>query len=1429
MQPSAGGTLNCDAFDTESGYDYVSVGGHEYSGHHASSCPDGIKVTAGETVAFTSDGSVSSGGFRMCIGEDASYLTYTLQPGLRGGNIHYATSDNSSRIYWEAPRWVVTTCTSESDPSCASGQSVLQASIEMEAPGGASPWPCELAGSEGGALTVTARTCENIASDALDGCGQQSCVDSSTWSNYIMGGCSAYSSLSPEDHLSWCNQDADDTGLLAVVACPVSCGTCSAEPADPTPRDTNCSATCAENVLLAVDQNCAHAVESLSPGLESRCQGVVDAILDALPERVEVSGSCQELARYDGEYALQAMTLNGHAHYKSADGQRHLVWRSARWILSDDLSQSSSQDGYTTASSFLGRETWQLECSAYGRRSISLTVAQLLTAADCDHLAAQVTQACAYGCSVECARTAVPRMVQCAEYPAAFPDGLTDDCQTTIETSAPATVKVTGGCYIWDFDSELLLQSELLHMRPHYVSRSGDLHLRWDGGDQYDLDGGRWLVETGTTEIWIESTSLIPPVGAALDLSCLSSSGLAHQGQASIIVWTCTAMAADVLAGPSCSSPTVQPDTYVYCGHHNGTMIHTRMEAEAACRSSSACSGLYQHRCDESEGWQLCNEPPSEWVSSTSAVSFQVSGSFITSDRTGKYSDSGYVCNGKPVYQRADGLVIYSPTGHDDAWMIGSAIEITHCRWDGSTSRVYSGVCDRYSDSPASCSAWQENTGSEWADSPGLFVDQWAAVVVSGCSTCLSGSTIVRTGQYSMTSARCNGKPVYQRADGLVIYSPTGHDDAWMIGSAIEITHCRWDGSTSRVYSGVCDRYSDSPASCSAWQENTGSEWADSPGLFVEQLGGGCVNLVDDAPSGCSTECAADVLPVAQHCSGDPTSFPSGFPEQCQQAVDTVLINAPSVLRLAGSCSDHINGDYTLQSDLWDGHAFYAMGGVFLFWSTGRWEVDDELSSTAHLGLAYVRDLDVPHSLGTHEWRVRCGTGATWRTVSLIIDEPHTAEECRALAQTSMSLATCADLAAQIRRHDYSYCSVGCAAELLTTVENCRDYPETVDTDVQDLCIASTLAAAPQVLTLHTASCRNLDYLEMSDVYLQPELFRTHPHFMTADGRHHMYWSGGSWALGDDPTISTDTDARCDSGGRSLPLGEQTWQALCSSSATFHAVQITVNERNCTAIAEAVMDNAACTGSCSLQCATLVFPAFERCSNSSDPGLFDASFLHECQRTLDRVMGDAPETIAVSGDTSCRLSSFHTDYLLQPSLVHGHPNWMSAGGSRFIYWATAAGALTGHNNSGWFLGTSLGETDTAERSITAVLWSHSQAAPPAAHTWQVRCSEAWQRKHITMQEHLSATHCVRICDRILGSEVCADIDETYCSIACAVSFLEVHELREMPRSSGQLFNCTETELLCHFRRNAGNLPACRWQRLHCTVKFTPESRRALRV
>ncbi|KAK3249004.1 hypothetical protein CYMTET_41555 [Cymbomonas tetramitiformis] len=58
------GTLQVTAFNTESGFDFFYVGSARYDG---TSGPNNVAVTAGTTLRFTTDGSVTRSGWYICL------------------------------------------------------------------------------------------------------------------------------------------------------------------------------------------------------------------------------------------------------------------------------------------------------------------------------------------------------------------------------------------------------------------------------------------------------------------------------------------------------------------------------------------------------------------------------------------------------------------------------------------------------------------------------------------------------------------------------------------------------------------------------------------------------------------------------------------------------------------------------------------------------------------------------------------------------------------------------------------------------------------------------------------------------------------------------------------------------------------------------------------------------------------------------------------------------------------------------------------------------------------------------------------------------------------------------------------------------------------------------------------------------------------
>ena len=69
--------LDPQAFNTESGYDWLTVNGARYMGTNA---PTGVYVSAGSTISWRTDGSVTRTGFAICSGIPATPSPTTASP-----------------------------------------------------------------------------------------------------------------------------------------------------------------------------------------------------------------------------------------------------------------------------------------------------------------------------------------------------------------------------------------------------------------------------------------------------------------------------------------------------------------------------------------------------------------------------------------------------------------------------------------------------------------------------------------------------------------------------------------------------------------------------------------------------------------------------------------------------------------------------------------------------------------------------------------------------------------------------------------------------------------------------------------------------------------------------------------------------------------------------------------------------------------------------------------------------------------------------------------------------------------------------------------------------------------------------------------------------------------------------------------------------
>jgi len=72
IRVNVAGTLTAHQFDTESGYDHVTIGGRRYEG---STGPNGVAVAANSTFAWQSDVSITNSGWTICLTANPRAMT----------------------------------------------------------------------------------------------------------------------------------------------------------------------------------------------------------------------------------------------------------------------------------------------------------------------------------------------------------------------------------------------------------------------------------------------------------------------------------------------------------------------------------------------------------------------------------------------------------------------------------------------------------------------------------------------------------------------------------------------------------------------------------------------------------------------------------------------------------------------------------------------------------------------------------------------------------------------------------------------------------------------------------------------------------------------------------------------------------------------------------------------------------------------------------------------------------------------------------------------------------------------------------------------------------------------------------------------------------------------------------------------------------
>ena len=112
----AGGVLNVLSFETESNYDKLTVGGTEYSG---TTGPQGVVVSAGEDITWSSDHLSTRAGFEICVGDPCVASSSPSDDGS-DGNFYCINGEVGGFLNEGSSSCTCTSCiTGFAGPNCA--------------------------------------------------------------------------------------------------------------------------------------------------------------------------------------------------------------------------------------------------------------------------------------------------------------------------------------------------------------------------------------------------------------------------------------------------------------------------------------------------------------------------------------------------------------------------------------------------------------------------------------------------------------------------------------------------------------------------------------------------------------------------------------------------------------------------------------------------------------------------------------------------------------------------------------------------------------------------------------------------------------------------------------------------------------------------------------------------------------------------------------------------------------------------------------------------------------------------------------------------------------------------------------------------------------------------------------------------------------
>ena len=218
-----------------------------------------------------------------------------------------------------------------------------------------------------------------------------------------------------------------------------------------------------------------------------------------------------------------------------------------------------------------------------------------------------------------------------------------------------------------------------------------------------------------------------------------------------------------------------------------------------------------------------------------------------------------------------------------------------------------------------------------------------------------------------------------------------------------------------------------------------------------------------------------------------------------------------------------------------------------------------------------------------------------------------------------------------------------------------------------------------------------------------PTLVNNHVAYRSSDGSTYLYNSEDErdkWLFDDDmeeastgfaayirgeenlmppagPAVSVreQPTSRCDA-----PAGGSGWFTSVIS------IQEHFTAGNCAALARALLHSPACVDStadnkaagaqpiCSVACAEIWLPAIQRCADSRQQGVFEATgggaaLTEACQASAAAVLATAPSSVAIAGLQEHPRAN--TAYFLGTIPRHGRPQYISEDGAHTLRWWVA--------------------------------------------------------------------------------------------------------------------------------------------------------------